>query len=344
MNRFSFTEYPLLVYWELTRSCELACIHCRAEAMKRRHPDELSFKEIKYVLSELAEKPVHLIMTGGDPILRPDIFKILEYSTSLGISTSITPAGTMRLDPGTLKKIKDTGVTSLGLSLDGSTPKLHDNLRKVDGSFLWTTKAIEEASNIGLPVQINTMVTSETLSDIPEVFKLLHKWPIMRWALFFLIPTGRGASLNEITAEESERFLSELYQMVRLAPFDIKTTEAHHFRRISLTQGKLKSQRIMGIRDGNGIMFISHTGDVYPSGFLPIKTGNVREKKALTIYQDSPIFQALRNPDKFSGKCGQCEFRYVCGGSRARAYAVSGDYLGSDPLCLYQPEHAQAQA
>jgi AdoMet-dependent heme synthase len=348
----AFERAPMLVYWESTRACDLACVHCRAEAVSWRNPLELDTQEVKGLLDQIASfgghRLPHLVITGGDPLQREDLFELIEYGRSRNIIISVTPAGTARLTADVIHQLKDAGVFSLGLSLDGSTESRHDTFRGVDGSFRWTAAAAQLAHEVGLPVQLNTMVTNETLDDLPHIYELVKAWGLERWALFFLIATGRGETLTEIDPVESERLHQWLWELRTEAPFAIKTTEAHHYRRLMykrLRQQGLSDEAIaqmpvgrgFGIRDGSGIVFVSHTGEVYPSGFLPLKAGNVRWENLVDIYRSSDLFRSLRNPDLFTGKCGQCEYRYMCGGSRARAYADTGDPLGSDPLCPYHP-------
>jgi radical SAM protein len=353
-----YDETPMLVYWETTRACDLACKHCRAEAVHHRSPFELTTDDAKDLLSEIArfssQRSPHLVLTGGDPLRRPDLFEIMEYARQLGITFSVTPAGTIRLTSKVIEDLKSAGISSLALSLDGSSDERHDKFRGVSGSFDWTRRAAIAARELQIPLQINTMVTAETLDDLPAIYEQVSQLDIQRWALFFLISTGRGRALTEITPAQSERFLNWLYTKSQLAPFAIKTTEAHHFRRIAflhMQAAGLSEQEILknsigrgfGIRDGNGILFISHVGQIYPSGFLPIPTGNIIGASLVEVYRDHPLFKSLRNVESLNGKCGICPFRWICGGSRARAYAATGDPLESDHLCPYQPHTKVAQ-
>lgn len=351
-SRTTFDDAPMLIYWESTRACDLACVHCRAEAVSWRNPLELDTAEVKNLFDQIASfgsrRPPHMVITGGDPLQRDDLFELIDYGRSRGIIISVTPAGTARLTADVVRQLKAAGVFSLGLSLDGSTEERHDTFRGVKGSFAWTAAAAQLAGQMEMPVQLNTMVTNETLDDLPNIYEVVKAWGLERWALFFLISTGRGEALTEISPVESERLHQWLWDIRNEAPFMIKTTEAHHYRRLmhkNLRQHGLSDEAIsqmpvgrgFGIRDGSGIVFISHMGEVYPSGFLPLKAGSIREESLVDIYRSSDLFRSLRNPDLFSGKCGMCEYRYICGGSRARAYASTGDPLGSDPLCPYQP-------
>lgn len=362
---FTYDRAPLLVYWESTRACDLACVHCRAEATTWRSPLELRTGEARALLEQIAtfgeevssaangpafgaNRLPHLVITGGDPLQRADLFELITYGRSLGLPISVTPAGTARLTTHTIWRFKEAGVKALGLSLDGANPERHDAFRGEPGSFEWTVGGIRRAGERELPVQVNTMVTAQTLDDIPAIYETIRHLGVARWALFFLIATGRGATLQAITPEESERFLNRLWRLVPDAPFPIKTTEAHHYRRIgfmNMHRRGLTAEEVahtpvgrgFGIRDGNGIVFVSHTGAVYPSGFLPLSAGNVRHQSLVDLYRHSRLFTQLRDPDQLQGKCGRCEFRALCGGSRARAYATAGDPMAADPLCPYEP-------
>lgn len=350
---FTYADAPMLLYWEATQSCELACIHCRATALPRRDPHELSTAEAQNLLRQIASfegrLTPHLVITGGDPLRRPDLFELIDYGRSLGLSISATPAGTAALTPQVVDRFQAAGVSSLALSLDGSTPALHDAFRGVPGSYAWTVAGAHAIIARGIPLQINTMVTEDTLADLPAIHQVIRDMGITRWALFFLITTGRGTSLAQVSPAQSERMLNWLWEInqARDTSFLIKTTEAHHYRRIAVERMRrhLSEDDILatpvgrgfGIRDGNGIAFVSHRGEVYPSGFLPLSAGNVRESSLVEIYRDSPLFRKLRDAEQLSGKCGDCAFRILCGGSRARAYAETGDPMASDPLCIYQP-------
>lgn len=352
VERFVFDRAPMLIYWEATRACDLACIHCRAEAVARRHPLELTTAEVEELLQQIAgfggRRLPHLIITGGDPLNRPDLYELIRTGRGLGIPISVTPAGTPKLTRAVILALQEAGVSGLGLSLDGPDSARHDAFRGEPGSFEWTVNGIRTARALGLPVQVNTMVTAETLDDIPAIYELMCALDISRWALFFLIATGRGTALRSLQPAESERFLNWLWQQAPGAPFPIKTTEAHHYRRIAtlkLQRRGLSEQQILelpvgrgfGIRDGNGIVFVSHTGDIYPSGFLPLAAGNVRRDDLVSVYRESDLLRTLRDPDQLQGKCGRCEFRALCGGSRARAFAETGEPMAADSLCPYEP-------
>lgn len=348
---FVYPDAPFLVYWELTRACDLACRHCRAEALAQRDPEELSTAEAKELLRKMrgfGDHLPHLVLTGGDPLKRPDFFALLEYGAGLGLRMSVAPSGTNALTREVLRRLKTIGVESVALSLDGSSQERHDRFRGVSGCFAWTIEAARLAREEGLALQINTLVTAETEAYLPEIFRLVKGLEPRRWSLFFLIPVGRGRTLREVSPYRCEVIHRWLYDQSKNAPFILATTEAPHFRRVTLTRMRAEGiplariretpvGRGFGIRDGNGIMFISHTGVVYPSGFLPLMAGNVRAADIVQVYRESEVFREIRQTSRFKGRCGICEFREICGGSRARAYATYGDCLAEDPACSYRP-------
>lgn len=347
-----FSRTPMLVYWEMTQACGLACKHCRAEAMPSAHPLELTTSESKAFLDQLlgfGEPLPHVILTGGDPLRRRDIYDLIDYACNIGLEVSITPSATPELTNEAISKLKAHGIQSLGLSLDGSCAAKHDAIRGIPGTFDRTIQAARHAGEIGLPIQVNTLVSEETVDDLPAIYELLRtSFPVMRWSLFFLISVGRGKALNEVSPEEGERIMDWVLDLVPHAPFAVKTTEAPSYRRIAIKKMKdagmaapaMKETAVyrgFQIRDGHGIVFVSNLGDIYPSGFLPLRCGNVRKDNLVEVYRDSDTFRGLHSPDEFHGKCGLCEYSHICGGSRARAFAYTGDPLGSDPFCPYQP-------
>jgi AdoMet-dependent heme synthase len=347
-----FSRNPMLVYWEMTQACGLACKHCRAEAMPAANPLELTTAQSKKFLGQLAdfEDPLpHLILTGGDPLSRKDIFELIDYAREIGLEVSITPSATPELTNEAISRLKEHGIQSLGLSLDGSCAAKHDAIRAVPGTFERTMGAARHAGKLGLPIQINTLVAEETADDLPAIYNLLlTSFPVMRWSLFFLISVGRGKALNEVTPSEGEGIMQWVFDLSSRAPFAIKTTEAPSYRRIAIERmrssgmaaGDMKSSSVykgFQIRDGHGIVFVSNLGEIYPSGFLPSRCGNVRNESLVEVYRNSETFRALHDPDQFHGKCGECEYSHICGGSRARAFAYTGDALGSDPFCPYEP-------
>jgi AdoMet-dependent heme synthase len=350
-----YSANPLLVYWETTRACALSCRHCRASAMPTSHPLELTPVESLNLLEDIASfgQPMpHLVLTGGDPLRRTDIFDLIAKARELGIDVSITPAAGPDLTREMIFRLRDAGIDSIALSLDASTAEAHDAIRQVPGCFAKTMQAAQWCGEAGIPLQINTLLSSETASDLPAVYRLLHEFPVMRWSLFFLIAVGRGKQLAEVTPEQAEEIMGWVYDLSKKAPFQIKTTEAPSYRRVAkdrmqedgLTPEQMRKSSVhrgYGIRDGNGITFVSHLGDVYPSGFLPLKAGNIRLQNLVNIYRNSEVFTRVRDVNRFEGKCGLCEYRKICGGSRARAFAHTGNPAGSDPVCVYQPKRLE---
>lgn len=342
--RDPFAERPFLVFWEITRACALACQHCRAEAQPKRHPDELSEREAIRLVEQLAVlAPPMLILTGGDPLMRRDVLDIARLASSYGMRVGLSPSGTQRLVNFDFRAIRDAGIDRISLSLDGATEDSHDRFRGVKGTFSRTMTAVEMAHDAGLSVQINTTLTRSNLHEFPDFRRLMFQLRPAMWSVFVLVPTGRAGVEDLPDPADLERIFEEMADLVGTAPFAVKTTEGHHFRRVLAQRGKggEKSRQGMrsplGIRDGRGVMFISHTGIVSPSGFLPFDCGNVRDRHPAQIYREHPLFVSLRDSDALGGKCGRCEFRRVCGGSRARAYGVTGDPFAEDPSCLYQP-------
>ena len=299
-------------------------------------------------LHEISQHAFILVLTGGDPLQRRDLYALIDEAQSLGIQVSITPSATEALTPAVIVKLKEHGIQSLGSSLDGSTAARHEAIRGVPGCFEWTMRAARAAGEIGLPIQVNTLVSRETAEDLDAIYQLLTSLKVMRWSLFFLIAVGRGKALQELSPVAGERLMNRIYDLASEAPFAIKTTEAPHYRRVALRRmggkkvapdARIRSALFNGfaIRDGHGIMFISNTGEICPAGFLPLSAGNVRTSRIADVYRNSPLFVSLHNPEELKGKCGRCEYREICGGSRARAFAFDGDPLGSDPFCPYEP-------
>ena len=354
MSAPACTRAPLRVYWELTRACDLACRHCRAEAQPRRAADELTTGECRAVLLDLAlagPPAPHVVFTGGDPLKRPDLLALVREAVALGLGASVAPSATTALTGGMVRALRDAGVSAMSLSLDGSTPARHDAVRGVLGCYGWTLAAAAHIKAAGVPLQINTLVTRETQRDLDDLARVVARLGAARWSLFFLVPTGRGRALTPLTAREAETTLGWAARNAAGWPFTVTTTEAPHFRRVMIQQMQAEGRtgeeirhsplgRSFGIRDGNGIMFIAANGDVTPSGFLPLVVGNVRRTSPMTLYRDDVVFEALRSPEAFRGRCGVCGYRSTCGGSRARAWATTGDVLGPDPLCAWEPAGA----
>ena len=366
-----FNERPYIVIWETTQACDLACVHCRACAQPARNPFELSTDEAKRLIDQIAEMHVPVfVLTGGDPLKRPDIFELVQYAHDAGIQASMTPSATPLLTREAIVQLKRRGLSRLAVSLDGSTAGLHDAFRRVPGSYDCTLNAVRWARELGLPVQINTTITRRNLHDFDAMVALLETLDIVLWSVFFLVPTGRGQTTDLVTAEEFEMVFAKLYETAARVRFDIKTTEAQHYRRFLLQrraeerrQGVQSSATTIpaaqafpaalggdgigraprGLNDAKGFVFVSHTGEVFPSGFLPLAAGNIRQHRLADLYRDSPLFRLLRDTAQLNGKCGVCEFKEICGGSRARAYALTGDVMAEEPRCVYLPRKSQEQ-
>ncbi|WP_147533216.1 TIGR04053 family radical SAM/SPASM domain-containing protein [Bacillus marasmi] len=360
-----FNQDPFIVIWELTRACQLNCLHCRAEAQYRRDPRELSFEEGKNLIDQIKElnNPM-LVFTGGDPLEREDVFDIAKYAVDKGVRVSMTPSATPNVTKEAIQKAKEVGLSRWAFSLDGPTAEIHDHFRGTSGSFALTMERIKYLHELEIPIQINTVISRYNIDHLEEMARLVEELECVLWSVFFLVPTGRGQTSDMISPVQHEQVFTWLYKLSKTVPFDIKTTAGQHYRRVVIQQKKREAKEQpteiqyldalteqgltgsidglgrapKGVNDGNGFIFISHIGDVYPSGLLPIKVGNVRETPLAKIYRDSPVLKALRDPDQYKGKCGQCEFRHVCGGSRSRAYAMTGDYLESEPFCVYIPK------
>jgi radical SAM protein with 4Fe4S-binding SPASM domain len=338
---FDYHDRPFIVIWEVTRACSLACRHCRAEASPRRHPLELTTAEACRVIEQVARcRPALFVLTGGDPIRRPDLRTLVRHATGRGLRVSLSPSATPEFAATDLDALKAAGVERLSLSLDGASEATHDRFRGVPGTWRWTMEAIANAALAGIPIQINTTFTRQNRGEFDGFVRLLDEIRPVLWSVFQLVPTGRGSVEDMLTAEQMEELFERLARLSRAAPYDIKTTEGQHYRRVLLQHpGARPAGRRAppGINDGKGFVFVSHVGNIQPSGFLPLTAGNVRQDELLEVYRHSPLFRELRNPSLLRGKCGRCEFKTLCGGSRARAFALTGDHLGEEPLCVYQP-------
>lgn len=344
-----FAKSPFLVFWETTRACDLVCQHCRACAQPARDPRELTTEEGKALLDEIHALGCPLVvLTGGDPAKRPDLLDLIRHGASRGLRMALTPSATPLIDEALLRALRDAGLARLAISLDGPDAETHDAFRGVSGSFARTFEILHAARKLGITTQINTTLSRRNVDQLPAFAQHCSTLGVELWSVFLLVPTGRGAALDALDAERVEGALEELCQIARTAPFDVKTTAAPQYRRV-LLQNRVRRAEIVGIadgigraprgvNDGQGIAFVSHTGDIYPSGFLPISCGNVRGAGLTRTYRTHPLFLSLRDPAQLTGKCGECEFKRVCGGSRARAYAVHGSPLAYDPACAYVPK------
>ncbi|MFW6317245.1 MAG: radical SAM protein [Halorubrum sp.] len=332
---------PLVLIWEVTQACGLACRHCRADAKPTRHPDELTTAEGKRLLEDATAfgDGQLVVLSGGDPLAREDLLELVSHGDDLGHRMTITPSGTASLTPDRVEALADAGIQRMALSLDGATRERHDRFRGEE-SFEDTLAAARAAREVGLPLQVNTTVCAETVDDLSAIRDRVRELDAVLWSVFFLVPVGRGRILDPIPPERAEAVMGWLHDVAEAERFGVKTTEAPFYRRVGLQRDADggTARRRGGITAGRGFAFVSHTGETYPSGFLPKSAGNVRDRSVVDIYRDSELFESLRDPDGFAGKCGACEFRQVCGGSRSRAFAATGDPTGSDPLCPYVPE------
>ena len=349
-----FPLSPLMFYYEVTTACDLVCKHCRASAQEEPSPDQLTLEQGKTLLSQIATFPRRptVVLTGGDPLKRPDLLELVRHGISLGIPLALTPSATPLATREVLEKIRDAGIERLGISLDGSDAATHDGFRGWGGSFRLTLEMLSAARNLGMKVQVNTTVCQRNVSLLDQIAQLLAECKIAMWAVFFLVPVGRGTLEPRISPEQYEEVFEKLFHYSRTMPYAVKTTEAPHYRRYVLqrggnplagpggaTDGLHRGHRApLGVTDGKGVMFVSNTGEILPAGFLPLTCGRFPQESIVDVYQKHPTFLALRKPNEFKGKCGVCEFRNVCGGSRSRAFALTGDPLESEPDCVYEPK------
>jgi radical SAM protein len=360
-NRMAFADFdqaPFTIAWEVTRACAYACVHCRADAQHKRDPNELDTEEALGLIDRLSEfgSPI-LVFTGGDPMMRRDLFELIAYANAKGLRCSLTPTATALPTEARLQKAREAGVRRLALSLDAPSPEVHDAFRQVAGSWERTMRILKNAQAAGLSAQVNTTVSKHNLALLPDMVPFIEEVGAVQWSVFFLVPTGRAQVPWMISAEEHEQVFNWLYDLSKEAPFDIKATAAPMYRRVAIQRKRAEEgngkpvtfqgagfqyadglhRPTKGVNDGNGFLFISHLGEIMPSGFLPISAGNVREDDVVRVYREHPLFTDLRDVSKLKGKCGLCEYRDVCGGQRGRAYGVTGDYLAPDPGCVYEP-------
>lgn len=345
-----FDEAPALLFWEMTQACDLKCEHCRACAVPERSNDEFDTAEAFGLLDQAHALGTRLVvLTGGDPAKRDDLLEIVRYGARIGLRIAVTLSATPLITDALLLDLKEAGMARLALSLDGALPATHDRFRGFGGSHARTMEILSAAKRLGIPTQINTTVTRFNEHQLEAIGTSLVPYGIELWSVFFVLPVGRGHLPQVLNAEEAESVLLRLADLSPSLPFDIKTTAAPHFRRVLLQRKEELTKRTVGIvdgigrvargvTDGSGVLFVSHRGEVFPSGFLPVSCGNLREHSLEEIYRGSPLLAGLRNPDAYEGKCGKCEFRLVCGGSRARAYAQFGDPMAEDPGCNYVPK------
>ena len=363
--RTDLSVAPVFVCWETTKACLLACGHCRARAIRRALPDQLSHEDSMKVIDQLIEfgEPYPaLLLTGGDPVMRDDFFDLIEYAKQKGIYVAVAASVTPKLTEELIWRMKELGVDIMSLSLDGASPETHDKLRGVKGTWQETIRNLQLATDIGLRTQINTTVMRSNVHELADVFHLAKTHGAVAWEVFFLIRTGRGSSFESLDPQECEQVTHLLFDASHFG-LPVRTAEGPHFRRVRaereggnvIPTGTLYSQlaarlrqiegeptsrasvKSTATRDGRGIMFVAHNGEVYPSGFLPISAGKVPRDSLSSIYRSAPLFVALRDSANLKGRCGVCNYREICGGSRSRAFAEFGDPLEEDPACAYVP-------
>ncbi|MDD3470961.1 MAG: TIGR04053 family radical SAM/SPASM domain-containing protein [Thermoguttaceae bacterium] len=351
-----FSRNPMMFYYETTQACDLECRHCRASAQKEAAEGELVTEQSLALLKQIAsfDRKPHLVLTGGDPLKRKDLFTLIRFAVDQGLEVALTPSATPLATREALAQAKAAGVRAFGFSLDASNAETHDAFRGLEGSFAKTWELLRWARELEVPVQVNTTISRRNVDQIDEMAQELADFGIAMWSLFFLIPVGRGVEEHRISPVEYESVFAKIYAHARKQPYAIKTCEAPHYRRWVLQHGdhplhvrrnvsdaatvrRPMHRAPLGVGDGKGIMFVSHRGEICPAGFLPIVCGRFPADSVVDIYRNHPVFQAIRSPDQFHGNCGRCEYRYVCGGSRSRAFAVTGDYMASEPDCIYVP-------
>ena len=370
LRDIDFSLTPFIVIWEITRACDLACRHCRAEAIDWHDPRELSTEEGLDLIDQVHSMGSQvMVLTGGDPAKRDDIFDLIRHGADLGLRMATIPAATQKLTPLLIRKLKSAGLAQIALSLDGPSAEVHDTFRGVQGAFDLTMKGAQYIRDEGIPLQINTTFSDYNLEYFDEIAELVKSLGVVFWEVFFLVPMGRGKLLKQMSARQFEKLFEKLYNLSKEVDYIVKITEAQHYRRYVIERER-KNKSLeknswdvklpdrmtrdfgpggsighapKGVNAGNGYVFISHTGDINPSGFLPLTTGDVRHESLADIYRDHEVFKLLRDPDRLLGKCGLCEYKTVCGGSRSRAYAMTGNFMSPEPFCVYQPPREQSQ-
>ena len=344
-----FNQSPLLVIWETTQACDLSCTHCRTAPQTDRDADELNTEEAQRLLQENKQfgNPLR-VFTGGDPLKRADFFDLTRYSVAIGLRTNVTPSSTPLPSSDSIEEFPNCGISRMAISLDGPDAPIHDGFRGIEGTFDCSLAALRHAREIGLDTQVQTTVTRRNFGRLAQIAEIVGEVQAKMWSLFFQVSTGKPMEEEDLAGEDYERVFEFLYEISKVAPFDVKTTEGMHYRRYIAQRLKAEHGgrggpngrllwRTAGVSEGRGFVFISHTGEIFPSGFLPISAGNVRRDSIVEVYRNSSLFTILRDPSSKIGKCSYCEYHKICGGSRARAYALTGNYLDADPKCTYQP-------
>jgi AdoMet-dependent heme synthase len=349
-HRQRLGESVRIIAWEVTRSCNLACIHCRAAAQDRPYSNELSTEECFRFLDGVASfaQPI-IILTGGEPLLRPDIFDIATYGTEQGFRMTMAVNGTL-MTPETVHRMREAGIQRISVSLDGASSTTHDAFRQVPGAFDQALRGIDHAREAGLDFQINTTITQQNLEELAAIQQLAVGLGAAAHHIFLLVPTGRGQDIAEqaISAKQYEQTLHWFYEQKDQVDLHLKATCAPHYYRILRQRAQAEGKKVdmqtfgldavtRGCLGGIGFCFVSHVGQVQPCGYLELNCGNIREQSFREIWETSPIFKDLRDYSRYQGKCGKCEYVRVCGGCRARAYESTGNYLAPEPLRLYTP-------
>ncbi len=344
---------PKLIAWEVTRSCNLNCVHCRAGSERGPYEGELTTEEIFRIMQEIKEvgNPI-IILTGGEPLLRKDIFEISKKAIELGFKPVLATNGTL-IDEEVAEKIKDAGIARVSISLDGASAEAHDMFRGVKGAFEGAMKGIEALKKTGIPIQINTTVTAVNAQELPKIHELAKQIGAVAHHIFVLVPVGRGKKLEEgaLSPEKYEEILNWFYDQRETSGLQLKATCAPMYYRILRQRAKAEGKKVdfetfgldavtRGCLAGTGFCFISHIGIVQTCGYLEIPCGDLKKQSFKDVWENSKVFNDLRDFSKYKGKCGRCEYIRVCGGCRARAYYATGDYLEEEPLCTYEPRRS----
>jgi radical SAM protein with 4Fe4S-binding SPASM domain len=321
----------IVVMWELTRACDLHCLGCTIGASEARGRDELSTYEAYKTIDQIVSlAPRELILTGGDPLARPDLFQIVDYAHRRGLEPAVVLSSTSQLSGVAIQRLAWNGAARAVLPINGSTPKIHQAVQGAFGTFATTLHAMHWAESAGLGVEVNTLITRRNAVDLDAIAALLRPAGIVRWNLHFLVPFTTAAQGEMLLASEVEALFGRIDEIREREAFEVRVIEAPHYRRHC-------QQHHSEVQRDDGVVFISHGGDVRAGEFLPISAGNLRYRPLGAIYRAGDLFVALRDNANLKGKCGRCEYREICGGSRARAWAMEGNLFADDPLCIYEP-------